>query len=284
MLPPMRLANLPGRHRIAVHGGEVGARLGDAGGEAPAVVHRRQHQELVGVELEEVREHAQHRIAGIERRIGEARLEVVEDDAGVLPGLVAIGDDDRDEREAGARHDDVAVGLRRRQELHVRHALVAQRRPHLGGEVGDVGAVEAVEVLAVDRHPATTSQTIVESGVRPRISIGWRLVDVADEAVVERVADELLQARRELRRDLARDAELLVLLLADVAGAVVHRHADAAPAGAVRAAAVPEAAVVDQDAALRHLGRHALVLAEVVGHSGRACASPARCASRRCRR
>jgi len=47
------------------------------------------------------------------------------------------------------------------------------------------------------------------------------LVDVADQAAVDAVADQLAQARGEAARDLARDAELLVLLLADEAGAVV---------------------------------------------------------------
>src|SRR5262245_38345570 len=67
------------------------------------------------------------------------------------------------------------------------------------------------------------------------------LVDVPDQVAVDAVADQRAQARREARRDLARDAELLVLLLAQEAGAVVHRDADAALAGGVGAAAVPEA-------------------------------------------
>ena len=48
-----------------------------------------------------------------------------------------------------------------------------------------------------------------------------------DQAAVDAVADEFAQAGAEAARDLARDAELLVLLLADPAGAVVHRDADA---------------------------------------------------------
>ena len=48
------------------------------------------------------------------------------------------------------------------------------------------------------------------------------LVDVAHQPVVHRVADQFLEAARELAHQCGRDAELLVLLLADVAGAVVH--------------------------------------------------------------
>ena len=61
-------------------------------------------------------------------------------------------------------------------------------------------------------------------------------------------------AARRPARESTRDAELLVLLLADVAGAVVHGDADAPLAGAVGAAAVPEAAVPHEHAARRHLG------------------------------
>src|SRR5512137_386920 len=69
------------------------------------------------------------------------------------------------------------------------------------------------------------------------------LVDVADEPVVDAIAHELAEPGREAARDLARDAELLVLLLAHVARAVVHRDADATARRAVGAAAVPETAV-----------------------------------------
>src|SRR4030095_5742992 len=69
------------------------------------------------------------------------------------------------------------------------------------------------------------------------------LVDVPDQVAVDAVADQPAQARGEARRDLARDAELLVLLLAQEAGAVVHRDADAPLAGGVGPPAVPEAPV-----------------------------------------
>ncbi len=59
--------------RVAGGGGEVGARLALALGEAPAVVHRRQHQELVGVELEQVRDDALHRRRRVQRRFGMRR-------------------------------------------------------------------------------------------------------------------------------------------------------------------------------------------------------------------
>src|SRR5262245_46933954 len=51
---------------------------------------------------------------------------------------------------------------------------------------------------------------------------GIGLVDVPDEAVVDTVSRQLLQARLELRCNLAWYAELLVFLLADVPGTVVH--------------------------------------------------------------
>jgi hypothetical protein len=51
---------------------------------------------------------------------------------------------------------------------------------------------------------------------------------VADEPAVDAVAAQLLQARGEARTRFERDAELLVLLLADPAGAVVHGDADPA--------------------------------------------------------
>src|SRR5579884_738815 len=60
---------------------------------------------------------------------------------------------------------------------------------------------------------------------------GHPLVDVSDEPVVEAVADQLLEAGRKLAHHLARDAELLVFLLAEEARAVVHRDADAPPRG-----------------------------------------------------
>ena len=57
----------------------------------------------------------------------------------------------------------------------------------------------------------------------------------------------------------------MVLLLADVARAVVHRYADARFPGRVRAAAVPETPVPDEHRALGHLGRDRVVVAAVVG-------------------
>ena len=100
-----------GRHRD-----EVGTRLRDALREAPAVVHRRQQHELVGVELDEVRGEALHGRCRIERGRRDARFEAIEDVARVLPGLVLGCDDDRDEGEPGPRQDHaaiVAAGARR---------------------------------------------------------------------------------------------------------------------------------------------------------------------------
>src|SRR5262245_2659424 len=95
---------------------------------------------------------------------------------------------------------------------------------------------------------------------RPEEELGIALVDVADQAAVDAVSDQLQQARREAARDLARDAELLVLLLPDPPGAVVHRDADAALLRRVRAAAVPQAAVPDEHASPRHPGRDAIIV------------------------
>src|SRR4051812_4569689 len=57
------------------------------------------------------------------------------------------------------------------------------------------------------------------------------LVDVADQLLVQAIADQGAQLGRERPGQLARDAELLVLLLAQPAGAVVHRDAEPALAG-----------------------------------------------------
>src|SRR5438270_9876169 len=90
------------------------------------------------------------------------------------------------------------------------------------------------------------------------------LVDVADEPAVHAIANEFLQTRGERAHERRRDPELLVLLLTDVAGAVVHGDADAPLAGAVGTAAVPQAAMPDQHAAARHRGRDAVVVLAVV--------------------
>src|SRR5690606_37856961 len=79
------------------------------------------------------------------------------------------------------------------------------------------------------------------------------LVDVADEALVDAVPAQPGQAAVEAPGDGARDAELLVLLLADVPGAVVAGDAHAALARRVGAAPVPQAAVPLHDAAPRPL-------------------------------
>jgi len=88
--------------------------------------------------------------------------------------------------------------------------------------------------------------------------------DVADERVVHAVAAQFAQARLEPGRDLHGDPELLVLLLADVTRAIVHRDADAPLVGRVGTAPVPEAAVPDEHAAACHLGRDAVVVLAVV--------------------
>src|SRR5579864_9320670 len=69
------------------------------------------------------------------------------------------------------------------------------------------------------------------------------LVDVPDQRVVDAESAQLLQAWLEAAQGRQRDAELLVLLLADPARAVVHRHTHAAPVRGVGAPPVPQAAV-----------------------------------------
>jgi hypothetical protein len=91
---------------------EVPARLGLALGKAPAVVHRRQHGELVGVELEEMRDDALHGRRRVERGLRVAALELVEDRARVLDGDVVGCHEHRDEGQARAGEDDVAIHLR----------------------------------------------------------------------------------------------------------------------------------------------------------------------------
>src|SRR3569832_137610 len=94
---------------------------------------------------------------------------------------------------------------------------------------------------------------------------GALLADVADQALVDAVANQFLQARRERLHEFGREAELLVLLLSDEAGAVVHGNAGAPRIRAVGAAAMPERAVPDEYAALLHLARDRVVLAAIVG-------------------
>jgi hypothetical protein len=113
-------------------------------------VHRGNEQELVVVDLEQVAEQALARRRRVERRVGIAALELVEDDARVLEDLVLGRDEHRNLREPRARPDHLAVGGRRRQDLVERHVLVAQRRPRLRREVGDLGGVEAMATLS--RH------------------------------------------------------------------------------------------------------------------------------------
>src|SRR5262245_3398545 len=104
----------------------------------------------------------------------------------------------------------------------------------------------------VRSHPFTPSSGSAIPGHAPaggvRVEQRGRavLADVSDQAAVDAVADELPEPRREPRGELARDPELLVLLLPDEARAVVHRDPDAAPIRLVGAALVPQAAVVDE--------------------------------------
>src|SRR5262249_11944242 len=106
--------------------------------------------------------------------------------------------------------------------------------------------------VAIPDHPATLGVAVEQECRVP-------LVAVADEPGVDAVSHQLAQPGREAAGDRARDAELLVLLLPDPPGAVVHGDADTALIGAIGAAAVPQAAVPDEHAAAWHLGGDAVV-------------------------
>src|SRR5262249_36936326 len=77
-------------------------------------------------------------------------LERVEDVARVLPRVVLGGDYERDHGEPRARPDHLPVRRPGRQNLDVRHALVAERGPDLGGEVRYVGGVQPEIDVACD--------------------------------------------------------------------------------------------------------------------------------------
>ena len=125
-------------------------------------------------------------------------------------------------------------------------------------------------------HFLRRSQTMSTPSFSARTTLaGMLLVDVPDQAVVDRVADQLLQAPGEGLTS-AGEPELLVLLLADVAGAVVHGDADATLRRGVGAAAVPQAADPDEHAALGHLRGDRVVVLERVGRRRRAGGSRAR--------
>ena len=97
-----------------------------------------------------------------------------------------------------------------------------------------------------------------------------RAVDVAHDPLVEAVAEQLEQAVGERRRDLGRDAEVRVLLLAHEARAVLHVHAEPAVVGGdVRAARVPQAPVEHHHRAGGHLERAHLDVDRRVGRLGR---------------
>src|SRR4030095_9802869 len=69
------------------------------------------------------------------------------------------------------------------------------------------------------------------------------------------VADELLKPRGETTRQGARDAELLIDLLAEEAGAKVDRESRTLLCRAVGAGGVPQGPVPDQGGARRHFDR-----------------------------
>src|ERR1700688_685255 len=94
---------------------------------------------------------------------------------------------------------------------------------------------------------------------------GMLLVDVPDEPLVDREATQLLEAARESSCRLDWNPELLVLLLADVTGAIVHGDSHTAMSGGVGPTPVPQTPHPHEDAALRHLRRDRVVVLEQVG-------------------
>jgi len=93
---------------------------------------------------------------------------------------------------------------------------------------------------------------------------GMLLVDMPDQAVIDRISDELLESPRVALDDMPWDSQLLVLLLAHETGAIVHGDTDAALVRQVRAATVPETSDPDEHASLGHLGRDRVVVLEEV--------------------
>src|SRR5438105_4415432 len=93
-------------------------------------------------------------------------------------------------------------------------------------------------------------------GLRPGVQQVARVaaVDIADERRVDVVAQQLLQAAGEVTRRVGGDGEDVVLDRAQPGGRVVEHHAQAGGVGAVGAAAVPQAADVEQGRTGRDLG------------------------------
>ena len=75
------------------------------------------------------------------------------------------------------------------------------------------------------------------------------VVNVSVQPLVYGVAAELLESSRELPGDVRMDSQVLVFLLSDEARAVVVGDRKAARVAAVGAAAMPEAAMAEDDAA-----------------------------------
>src|SRR5512143_1575660 len=91
------------------------------------------------------------------------------------------------------------------------------------------------------------------------------LVDMSDKTLINSVAHEFLEPRWKGLHELRCEAELLVLLLTDKAGTIVHRDTGPPLVGAVGAAAMPERAIPDERTALLHLCRNRVVLAAIFG-------------------
>ena len=106
------------------------------------------------------------------------------------------------------------------------------------------------------------------------------VVNVSVQSLVYGVATEFLESSRELAGDVRMDPQVLVLLLSDEARAVVVGDRKAARVAAVGAAAMPEAAMAEDDAAGWHFSRdrvelhvvrrHVACLVAAGHHAGRA--------------
>jgi len=89
---------------------------------------------------------------------------------------------------------------------------------------------------------------------------------MADQISIDAIANQALKSLGKLGGDLAGYAQLLVLLLANETGTIIHRDPDSALIGLVCTAPMPQAAIPDQNASAFHFSRNGLdLLASVFG-------------------
>ena len=174
--------------RITRRRSEGVARVALALGRAPAMVHRRQDHEFVGVDLEQVGDDPLYRRRRQERGLGASRFEGIDDVAGVLPGVPLRGDYRRQEEEPAGAPADLPVHVSIGQDLLEVEALGAKGCAGLAGEVGALAAEEAKRrgilihgrFLDAGVYRAHLSAGLVRSDVRVTRVVGsaWIFVSV----------------------------------------------------------------------------------------------------------